>query len=298
MLTIQDMKYIKDLYGYSYAYIAEKTGVPLATVQKVLAGKTTSPRRETLAALSAFFVEHSKVAERLPGLREPGEDLSEMVLQEEDTPFRGNLAKKIEPPEFFEDWDPGRKIYHHYTIRDYENLPDDVRVELIDGVFYLMSAPSFDHQDILMYIGMEMYSFVGKNKGKCKVMVAPLDVQLDKDIWTMVQPDILVVCDPSIITQKRMEGAPDLIVEILSPSNRRKDVSLKLYKYIKAGVKEYWIVDPVKRITTVYRPGDQDFYRIYPFKEPIPVGIWEGKCQIDLSEVELWEDTAQPEEQK
>ena len=129
-------------------------------------------------------------------------------------------------------------------------------------------------------------------------MVAPLDVQLDKDIWTMVQPDILVVCDPSIITQKRMEGAPDLIVEILSPSNRRKDVSLKLYKYIKAGVKEYWIVDPVKRITTVYRPGDQDFYRIYPFKEPVPVGIWEGKCQIDLSEVELWEDTAQPKEQK
>lgn len=235
MLPIQDMKYIKDLYGYSYAYIAEKTGVPLATVQKLLAGKTTSPRRETLAALSAFFTEQSQ---------------------------------KIDPTEFFEDWDPDRKPYHHYTIRDYENLPDDVRVELIDGVFYLMSAPSFDHQDILMYIGTEMYSFVGKNKGKRKVMVAPLDVQLDKDIWTMVQPDILVVCDPSIITQKRMEGAPDLIVEILSPTNRRKDVSLKLYKYIKAGVKEYWIVDPVKRITTVYRPGEQEFYKIYPFREP------------------------------
>ena len=258
-----------------------------------------SPRRETLSALSAFFMEHSKTGDRLPGLSETGEDTSGMLLQERDTPFRGNLVRKIEPPEFFEDWDPARKIHHHYTVGDYENLPDDIRVELIDGVFYLMSAPSVDHQGILMYIGMEMYSSVGKNKGKCKVMVAPLDVQLDKDIWTMVQPDIMVVCDSSIITSKRMEGAPDLVVEILSPSNQRKDVALKLYKYMKAGVKEYWIVDPVKRITTVYQPGEQDFCKIYPFREPVPVGIWEGKCQIDLSEVELLEDnTIQQEEQK
>ena len=121
----------------------------------------------------------------------------------------------------------------------------------------------------------------------CEVLPAPFDVRLDQDEYTMVQPDILVCCDESHLTEKRYEGAPALVVEVLSPSNRMKELFLKLYKYQNAGVREYWIVDPVKRTVTVhyFEAGDDYEPRKYLFEEKIPVGISGGKCRIDFSKI-------------
>ena len=144
---------------------------------------------------------------------------------------------------------PVRKMEQHYTYRDYRQWPDDERWELIDGVAYAMSAPTFGHQEIVVELGRQFGNFL---KGKdCRVVVAPCDVffyrlreQDEDDIDTVVQPDVLVVCDRDKIRDRGVWGAPDLVVEILSPSTSRKDQNEKFNLYQRSGVKEYWVVDP------------------------------------------------------
>ena len=145
---------------------------------------------------------------------------------------------------------PIRKTEAHYTYRDYRSWPDDERWELINGVAYLMSSPTVKHQGISRDLGFAINSFL-KGKG-CQLFAAPLDVflppihQMDEDdVDTVVQPDLMVVCDPEKLRTNGIWGAPDLVVEILSPSTSRKDQHEKFDLYQRSGVKEYWVVDPV-----------------------------------------------------
>jgi Uma2 family endonuclease len=132
------------------------------------------------------------------------------------------------------------KLERRYTYNDYLAWPDDTRYELIDGVSYAMSSPTVRHQDILLNLAFAMKPVF---KGQpCKLFAAPLDVALSED--TVVQPDLLVVCDPKKITDTCIRGTPDLVVEILSPSSSWHDRLRKFKRYADAGVKEYWIVSP------------------------------------------------------
>ena len=172
-----------------------------------------------------------------------------------------------------------------YTLEDYYALPDERRVELIDGVIYDMSAPTTIHQLIGLEIWGQLQKFIRKKKGTCIPFAAPVDVQLDCDDRTMVQPDVLVVCDRDKIIKRCIYGAPDFVVEVLSPSTKRKDGIIKLSKYISAGVREYWIVDPDKKQVVVYDFQKEDYPVIYGFGGEIPVGIFDGECQIDFAEI-------------
>ncbi len=172
-----------------------------------------------------------------------------------------------------------------YTLEDYYALPDDQRVELIDGVIYDMSAPLLVHQAIAGDIYSQLWQFVKRNGGNCMPFVAPVDVQLDKDNRTMVQPDVLVVCDQSKMKEHCVYGAPDFVVEVLSKSTRKKDMYLKLDKYRNAGVREYWMVDPKSKRVIVYEFENEDRPVIYEFDGKIPVGIYDGKCVIDFEEI-------------
>ena len=173
-----------------------------------------------------------------------------------------------------------------FTIDDYYALPDERRVELIDGVIYDMAAPSEKHQMILVELTVQLQNFIRKNNGKCRTFAAPFDVQLDKDNRTMVQPDVLVICDRSRTNSRGLFGAPDLSIEILSPSTARKDASLKLKKYMNAGVREYWIVDPDDMLVTVHmKKGDKIETTLYSFDDQVPVGIWDNKCLIDFPDI-------------
>ncbi|MCD7841088.1 MAG: Uma2 family endonuclease, partial [Lachnospiraceae bacterium] len=127
-----------------------------------------------------------------------------------------------------------------YSLEDYLALPDDQRVELIDGVFYDMAAPTLIHQAIGSRVWRSFDAYIGKNLGSCMAFTAPVDVQLDCDDKTIVQPDVLIICEPSKLRRERVYGAPELVVEVLSPSTSKKDRLLKLTKYKKAGVREYW----------------------------------------------------------
>ena len=173
-----------------------------------------------------------------------------------------------------------------YTLEDYYALPDDIRVELIDGVIYDMSSPRTVHQDIAFIIHLALYDYMRKKKKPCKVFEAAVDVQLCCDDKTMVQPDVLVVCDKEKIKGFGIYGAPDFVLEILSRSTRKKDMGIKLEKYIEAGVREYWIIDPYKEILITYNFEDEDFVPcVYPLEGSVPVAITGGDLLIDLEPV-------------
>lgn len=174
-----------------------------------------------------------------------------------------------------------------HTIEDYYALPDDQRVELIDGVFYDMAAPTYEHQMILGSLHSLFLECARLHGQPCEVFMAPCDVLLDRDDYTMVQPDLLIICEKlDFLNLKRLDGAPALVAEILSPSTRSRDMILKLYKYQKAGVREYWIIDPKYRIVTVHRFDEEEYHPVtYTFQDEIPVGISDGMCAIDFSRI-------------
>ena len=154
------------------------------------------------------------------------------------------------------------KLDEKYTYDDYALWGDDARYELVDGVPYLMAAPSGGHQEVLINLAVEIGMFL-KGK-KCKVRVAPFDVRLnyDKGNDTVLQPDLIVVCDPDKFDDKGLKGTPDLALEVLSPSSIKMDRFIKFNKYMHAGVKEYWIVDPFYKTITVYLLKEEGVYQL------------------------------------
>ena len=147
-----------------------------------------------------------------------------------------------------------------------------------------MASPTVRHQAVLGALYLQFAHCIEKHPG-CRVYFAPLDVRLDRDQWTMVQPDLFVICRQYDLGARAFEGAPDLTLEILSPSTRAKDMLLKLYKYQNAGVKEYWIVDPQNLKVLVYLFEETDYPENYTFHDVIPVGISRGSCTIDFERI-------------
>ena len=171
------------------------------------------------------------------------------------------------------------------TIEDYLKLPEGTRIELIDGVFYDMAATTIAHQGIIAEVANVLENYVDANNENCINLVGPVDVQLDKDDKTMVQPDILIICDRTKITKTRLIGTPDFVIEVLSPLNWYNDMVRKLIKYKNAGVREYWIIMPENRKVLVYYFAKSDLPTEYTFSDEIPVNIWEGKCKIDFKKI-------------
>lgn len=134
------------------------------------------------------------------------------------------------------------------TLEEYEALPGDKRVEVFDGQIYYMGSPSQIHQSILLEVSTLLNSYVKGRKGDCKVFPAPFDVKLSDNPLIIVQPDIMVVCDKDKLDDNRCNGAPDFIIEIVSPGNPADDYIRKAYYYKIYGVREYWIVDPKRRM--------------------------------------------------
>ena len=247
-MTIEEMRRKKIELGLTNEMLAEESGVPLSTIQKIFGGVTKAPRKSTIEAITRVL-ENSYVADSAP-------------------------SYSVNPKD------------RRYTIDDYYALPDDQRVELIDGVFYDMGAPALIHQKILGDLHILFRECADRHGMPCEVYLSPCDVRLDMDNYTMVQPDLLVICREYDIHAIRYEGAPDLVVEILSPSTRSKDMFLKLYKYQNAGVREYWVVDPEHRKVTVHYFETEEYQsKTYDFNSEIPVEISQGECSIDFSRI-------------
>ena len=162
-----------------------------------------------------------------------------------------------------------------YTIEDIYALPDDKRGELIDGKLYMMAPPSRIHQKILQEFSRVIGNYISGKGGVCEVYPAPFAVFLSKDDKNYVEPDISVICDKNKLTDKGCSGAPDWIIEIVSPSSQRMDYLTKLLKYRTAGVREYWIVNPMKETVQAYSfEGTEDSMQ-YSFSDLIGSRIFE-----------------------
>lgn len=173
-----------------------------------------------------------------------------------------------------------------YTIEDIYALPDGERAELIDGqIYYMAPTPSRIHQDLAGKMYATILQYIKTNSGKCEPYIAPFAVFLNKDDLTYVEPDVSVICDPDKLNDKGCNGAPDWIIEVVSVESRRRDYSTKMFKYQESGVREYWIVDPMKDRITVWNFENDDTEE-YSFKDKVKAGIYPD-LYIDFAEIEL-----------
>ena len=172
----------------------------------------------------------------------------------------------------------------HYTIKDIYDLPEGKRAELIDGQIYDMALPSYQHQRLIMELSATLRDYIKAKGGPFEVLPAPFAVFLNQDDYNYVEPDISVICDPSKITDKGCNGAPDFIIEIVSPSSQRMDYLTKLFKYRTVGVREYWIVNPLKQTVQVYSfEGTEDSMQ-YSFDDEVTVTIY-GDLKICVADL-------------
>ena len=297
-MTIEEMNKIKAELGFSYMKIAEISGLPLSTVQKVLGGITKAPRHDTLKALEKALCPVSRAdsgrqsssSEKYPN-QERSASFREASHPDSDDKYYYDPASYGRSfgmvREALPEYGSSHKKQGDYTVSDYLNMPDDTRVELIDGVIFDMGAPILRHQVIAGRLYHLIAQFIDERDGPCIPFFSPVDVQLDCDEKTIVQPDVLIVCDPQKYREGKIFGAPDFAAEVISPSTRRKDYILKLKKYFDAGVKEYWIIDPSKEKVIVYNFTDETPLDItmYSFEDKVPVALYNGDLVIDFTDI-------------
>lgn len=162
-----------------------------------------------------------------------------------------------------------------YTIDAIYRLPEGSRAELIDGQLYDMAPPGTNHQRILSFLHLEIGNYIRSKKGACEVFPAPFAVFPFADDSKYLEPDISVVCDKHKLNDCGCSGAPDWIIEIVSPGSRRMDYYTKLSLYRSANVREYWIVDPMKQTVLVYDMEHDSAPAIYSFSDSIKVNIYD-----------------------
>ena len=260
-MDILRLKELKKEAGMTNAEIAELSGVPVSTVNKIFSGATQNPRYATLLAMEEVLVTKKKIPFTYNEMTE-----SSMLLKEENVAYQYSARQ--------------------YDIEDIERLDEWDRAELIDGKMYMCPSPTRIHQFLVSKLSFSIQLFIYSKKGGCHVYIAPFDVRLFKDERTVVQPDVLVICNKDILTDKGCMGAPDWVIEVISESNSSHDYIRKLMQYQKAGVREYWIVDPYQNKVTVMNFEDPKKSNEYNFEDEIPSGVLEG-LKINISELLL-----------
>ena len=181
--------------------------------------------------------------------------------------------------------DVAAKQLDYYTIEDIYNLPEGQRAELIDGELYMMATPSRIHQKFVMALSNSIFNYIQGKNGDCEVYPSPFAVFLNANNDIYLEPDISVICDKNKLTDDGCNGAPDWIIEIVSPSSRALDYNKKLFKYRMTGVREYWIVDPMKQRITVYN-FEYDTFEEYSLSDKVKAGVYED-FEIDFAEISV-----------
>ena len=323
VMTLEQMRRRKRESGYTNAMIADESGVPLGTVQKVFSGATKAPRRATLEAITRVLAAQS------PATEEAEKD-TDTAQEETETELTGDGNAKTGPGRTEMNGKSVRKRYGgsqdtgsfglldragmaaesmaaygssatgraeesrnkrstkrdgEYTAEDYYILPDDRRVELIDGTIYDMASPGKLHQAILQGLFVQFDQCIDAHRGTCFLYIAPSDVELGEDGKTVVQPDLYIHCDREKEKNAPHHGAPDFVLEVLSPSNPQHDLWRKQELYRRHGVREYWLVDPAGKKALVFDFENDTLPTSFTFDDCVPVGISKGVCSIDFRKI-------------
>ena len=193
------------------------------------------------------------------------------------------IYPEIYPSDIFQPYLKKLKRQGEYTVEDIMDIPEDIRVELIDGVIYDLAVPSRPHQFVVSDIEYAFMDYIKKNKGKCRVW-QNYGVTSKKDDRNYLVPDMTVTCERDGKGWEEQE-VPDFVLEVVSPGNGKRDYTIKLTKYKELGVREYWIVDIKKRMVMVYFFEKEDSPSIYPIDSKIGVGIYNNELIIDMEEI-------------
>lgn len=250
-MDIFDLRKKKKEAGMTCQEIADLSGIPVSTVNKIFSGATKNPRYATLLAIEEVLAVRERIPFAYDELRE-----EPVLLREAAAPYRYRA-----------------RIYEE---EDMEKLEEGIRAELIQGYLYMLAAPARIHQYILGELLYQIKGFIKEHQGQCHVYPAPFDVRLFGDDSVVVQPDLSVICRKEILTDRGCSGAPDWVIEIASESNAGYDYVTKLMQYQKAGVREYWIADPKKQTVFVYDFEEPGKTGTYSFGEDIPGGVLNG----------------------
>ncbi len=258
--TIIDMR---SMASMSQRDLEKKTGVKQAEISKIERAEG-NPSLETMQKLYAGF--------------------GTLVSFDTSVKIRKEVTD-VEIPAALAPYLPIRKKQGEYTIFDIEDLPEEVRVELIDGVIYDMATPTLTHQFVISELHYEIRKFIENAKGKCIVLESPIGVWFEEDDKNFLEPDLLIACNPDIIKYKGIVGAPDFVLEVLSPSTVSRDIKLKRELYLKKGVRELWLLDPIKKRLIVFEQNGDVLGEIHLLTETVEVKIYDGKLKIDLKPI-------------
>lgn len=265
------MSYYRELCGMTQKEVERKTGITQSDVSKYERGEG-NPSLDTINRIAEAFGRKVKI--------------DFCIVPDGDSVDASEFSGSEEIISYI----PGWKKQGQFTVKDIENIPEEHKVELINGVIRMMSQPSIRHQMAASFFNVEIGMFIKKNKGKCSVIQAPALIFDNKDISnTYLVPDVAMVCDKNNIGKNGIINFADLIIEIVSPGvkNRSHDYKTKMSIYVKAGVKEYWIVDIEKQRVTIIAEKDEYMPTIYGFDSKIPVRIYDGKLVIDMKDLDL-----------
>lgn len=257
--NVERLKKRKKELGWSNQKVAKEANVPVGTVNKIFSGATKYPRNETMHAI-----------------------IKAMGLGYYDLEDYGMRASVIRETGKYQSGKKDKRA----TLKTYYSLPGELRAELIDGSFYYTSIPSMEHQCLMVELVSILHEYFDENRGRCKVLTNPCDVRLDKDNYTMLHPDIFVAADGGkCIADGFYDGAPEMVIEIVSPENPELDYERKREKYQHAGVKEYWIVDPVKQRVVVYVFVRDTMPMIYTFDDEVKSEVYRD-LKADFQKIE------------
>ena len=294
-MNIDELKKRKKQLKLTVSDLAILADLPQGTVSKIMTGETKMPRLETmehlemaicreeqkrrieayLCAMKEYLQVHIEMIEapykfetiyrRIHNLEDKPIALADSLS--ERVPIWGKLAL-----------DKKKKIStNSFLHMGYENR----WVELYEGTVIVSEAPGIEHQLMVKSINKQIEKYIEENQGKCQVFDMGLNVKLDEDEDSILIPDILVLCDEQKMRSFGVQGAPDWVIEVVSPSTRQYDYKKKSMKYLSHGVRELWLVDLEKRIVITYVNQEYAVSAIYPFGESVPVRIYDGKLRIN-----------------
>lgn len=310
--TVSEMKRFINEYGITYGEIAKKSGVPISTIQKIFGGLVKKPRSKTLESLSEVFIYYDwknigslatedglYTRDQLDTIGMVAEEHQYDVLKKNrgisDESYSTTYSKGSSAINLDENSTSDIFTQTGYTYNDYTKLelPKGIRVEVLDGKLIKMEAPTTRHQIIAGELFVICRDYVRKNKGKCVPFISPVAVRLgykeDGSDKTVLEPDFLIVCDKNkILGAKTVNGAPDFVVEVISPSNRKYKMYEKMNKYRECGVREYWVIDYDKDKIIKYNFVKDGEIFMYSFADKVPVDIYaanDDPLVIDFAEI-------------
>ncbi len=300
-MDVKELKERKKALKITTIDLARKAGLPYGTVSKIMTGETRNPTMATLELLDNAL-SHEEMVVRVTAYKEEllayimehrGERVDQIKF-EKDYRKEHNLdnapipyAKQRNDSGSTHSSNGNLALFGDERVTEeiLTQFGEDRNIELIDGHIIVNEAPGMDHQMVVQNLGYVIHDFIRANKGKCVLYNVGVNVRLDEDDYTVVIPDIVVLCDKGRMDRKCIIGAPDWVIEVTSPGTRDNDYDLKMHKYMHAGVREYWVIDLETEKIVTFTEGQPMETHIYGFEDDVPVYIYDGKLKIRLVDI-------------